>query len=63
MEQAPSNDNGLGWRLKGPDADGLVWLVDDRAGGMMTQLGEFDDVATELADWLEQKDFGERASR
>jgi hypothetical protein len=62
MQEPPVNDNDLCWDLKGPDAEGDVWFLDEAEGhGAMINLGPFDAVATKLADWLAERDFGEQS--
>jgi hypothetical protein len=64
MEHPPSNDNGLKWRLSGPDAEGSVWLeLKGEGPPERFNLGAGDQVAEALAAWLEQQDYGERPSR
>lgn len=52
---------GLKWAIRGPDADGSVWIDIDQADDLNSfNLGAFDDVACRWADWMGQHDFGDR---
>jgi hypothetical protein len=53
IEQAPVNDNELHWYLRGPDADGFVWLVwrGDDAREMLN-LGSSALVQGAFVDWI-----------
>jgi hypothetical protein len=51
----------LTWAIRGPDADGDVWLDFDQPHELNSfNLGAFEDVGERLCDWLAQNDFGDR---
>jgi hypothetical protein len=53
-------EQGALFTLEGPDDDGCVWLVSgDGPSAIVVNLGPREPVATRLAEWLAEIDFGE----
>jgi hypothetical protein len=53
-------EQGALFEIEGPDEDACVWLVAGKgADAVVVNLGPREAVATKLADWLAEIDFGE----
>jgi hypothetical protein len=53
-------EQGALFEIEGPDEDACVWLVAGKGeDAVVVNLGPREAVATKLADWLAEIDFGE----
>lgn len=50
------------FKIEGPDEDGCVWLVSGEGeSAVVVNLGPREAVATRMAEWLAEIDFGENS--
>ena len=60
MSDHDDAEQGALFEIEGPDEDSCVWLVSGKGEeAVVVNLGPREAVATKLADWLAEIDFGE----
>jgi hypothetical protein len=61
-KQADEIEQGAIFEIEGPDENACVWLVAGKGeDAVVVNLGLREAVATKLADWLAEIDFGDRS--